>query len=154
HPLRGALHRHGGLRSGADFRTPEFEMTAAQRTTITASVLLTACMLGSALLLRRVDQMRTGATLQDVLYISSPTLLKRASLGYEGLLADIYWTRAVQYFGNRHHNFAQSYNLLAPLLEITTTLDPHLLVAYQFGASFLAPKPPHGAGQSDRAIQL
>ena len=65
-------------------------MTAAQRTTITASVLLTACMLGSALLLRRVDQMRTGATLQDVLYISSPKLLKRVSLGYEGLLADIY----------------------------------------------------------------
>jgi tetratricopeptide (TPR) repeat protein len=60
----------------------------------------------------------------------------------------------VQYFGNRHHNDAQNYNLLAPLLEITTTLDPHLLVAYQFGASFLAPKPPNGAGQSDRAVQL
>ncbi len=89
-----------------------------------------------------------------MLYINSPTVLKRVSLGYDGLLADIYWTRAVQYFGNRHHNRAQSYNLLAPLLEITTTLDPHLLVAYQFGASFLAPKPPHGAGQSDRAIQL
>ena len=81
-------------------------------------------------------------------------MLKRASLGYDGLLADIYWTRAVQYFGGRHHNNARSYNLLFPLLEITTHLDPQLVVAYQFGASFLAPPPPNGAGQPERAIQL
>jgi hypothetical protein len=63
----------------------------------------------------------SAATLEEVLYLSSPKVLKRASLGYDGLLADIYWTRAVQYFGFRHHNFASdSYNLLAPLLEITT----------------------------------
>ena len=29
------------------------------------------------------------------------------SLGYDGLLADIYWTRAVQYFGGKHHDGAQ-----------------------------------------------
>ena len=60
----------------------------------------------------------------------------------------------MQYFGNRHHNAAGSYDLLAPLLEITTHLDPHLVVAYQFGASFLAPRPPQGAGEPERAIQL
>jgi tetratricopeptide (TPR) repeat protein len=37
---------------------------------------------------------------------------------------------------------------------MTTQLDPHLIVAYQFGASFLAPKPPFGAGEPERAIQL
>ena len=64
--------------------------------------------------------------------------MKRLSLGYDGLLADIYWTRAVQYFGTRHQQQrAQLQSLLAPLLEITTTLDPQLLVAYQFGANFL-----------------
>ena len=109
---------------------------------------------GSALLLHRIDQLRPQATLEDVLYISSPKLLKRASLGYDGLLADIYWTRAVQYFGFRHHNGADGYKLLAPLLEITTQLDPHLTVAYEFGASFLAPPPPSGAGEPERAIQL
>jgi len=88
------------------------------------------------------------------LFVTSPKVLKRASLGYDGLLADIYWTRVVQYFGFRHHNHAQSYDLLAPLLEITTHLDPHLVVAYEFGASFLAPAPPDGAGQPERAIQL
>jgi tetratricopeptide (TPR) repeat protein len=76
------------------------------------------------------------------------------SLGYDGLLADIYWTRAVQYFGNKHHEGADQYNLLAPLLKITTTLDPRLLVAYQYGGNFLAPKPPNGAGMPQAAIDL
>ena len=47
-----------------------------------------------------------------------------------------------------------TYDLLAPLLEITTALDPHLTVAYEFGANFLAPKPPNGAGQPQRAVEL
>ena len=125
-----------------------------RRTTIIATACLLICMAGSVLVLRRVDQIRPQATLEEVLYISSPKILKHASLGYDGLLADIYWTRAVQYFGSRHHAGARSYNLLAPLLEITTYLDPQLIFAYQFGASFLAPAPPAGAGQPERAIQL
>jgi tetratricopeptide (TPR) repeat protein len=111
-------------------------------------------MSASVLLLRQVDRMRSGATLQEVLYISSPQALKRLSLGYDGLLADIYWTRAVQYFGNKHFAGSQHYDLLAPLLEITTALDPHLTVAYEFGANFLAPQPPNGAGLPQRAIEL
>ena len=47
-----------------------------------------------------------------------------------------------------------NYDLLAPLLEITTTLDPQLLVAYEYGANFLASKPPNGAGMPERAIAL
>ena len=43
---------------------------------------------------------------------------------------------------------------MAPLLEITTALDPQLLVAYEYGANFLAPKPPNGAGMPERAIAL
>jgi len=112
------------------------------------------CMTSTVLLLRRLDQLRSGGTVEEVLYISSPSVLKRISLGYGGLLADVYWTRAVQYFGGKHHNGAQHYALLAPLLEITTRLDPQLLVAYEYGANFLAPKPPDGAGMPRRAIAL
>src|ERR1700736_4414422 len=117
-------------------------MKASRQVTVVFSLLLLGCMASSALLLRRLDQMRTGATLEEVLYISSPKALKRMSLGYEGLLADVYWTRAVQYFGSKHHDGAHDFKLLAPLLEITTTLDPQLLVAYEYGANFLAPQPP------------
>lgn len=129
-------------------------MKQRRQTTWIAACVLIVSLAASAALLHRIDQLRPQATLKEVLFISSPTVLKRASLGYNGLLADIYWTRAVQYFGSRHHDAAQSYDLLAPLLEITTHLDPQLTVAYQFGASFLAPRPPQGAGEPDRAIQL
>jgi tetratricopeptide (TPR) repeat protein len=60
----------------------------------------------------------------------------------------------VQYFGHRHVLRGRSFNELAPLLEITTSLDPQLLPAYQFGANFLAPRPPNGAGQPERAVRL
>ena len=129
-------------------------MTARQRTTTIAAVCFAVSLAASVLLLRRIDQIRPQATLEDALYINSPTMVKRASLGFNGLMACLYWTRTVQYFGHRHFDSAHTYNELAPLLEITTALDPHLLPAYQFGASFLAPRPPGGAGQPDRAIHL
>jgi tetratricopeptide (TPR) repeat protein len=128
--------------------------TSRRRVTLVASLLLGLCLLSSGLLLGRLDQLRAGATLEEVLYISSPQVLKRLSLGYDGLLADIYWTRAVQYFGGKHHADAHDYALLAPLLEITTALDPHLTVAYEFGSNFLAPQPPGGAGMPQAAIEL
>lgn len=129
-------------------------MKQRRRTSWIAAALLAGSLAASMATLHHLDQMRPQGTLEDVLYITSPTVLKRASLGYDGLLADIYWTRTVQYFGAHHRGGGQSYALLAPLLEITTHLDPHLLVAYQFGASFLAPEPPQGAGVPERAIQL
>jgi hypothetical protein len=129
-------------------------MKASRRVTLGFSLLLVVCMATSVLLLRGLDKVRRNATLEEVLYISSPKALKKLSLGYDGLLADIYWTRAVQYFGSKHHEGARRYDLLAPLLEITTVLDPHLLVAYEYGANFLAPAPPSGGGMPERAIQL
>ena len=129
-------------------------MRASRKITAIASMLLMLSLWGSIFVLRKLDQVRTGATLEEVLYISSPKALQRMSLGYNGLLADVYWTRAVQYFGGKHHVGAHQYKLLAPLLEITTTLDPRLLVAYQYGGSFLAPKPPGGAGMPQAAIDL
>jgi tetratricopeptide (TPR) repeat protein len=129
-------------------------MKQRRKVSIVAGACLVIFMAASAVMLHRIDELRPQAALEEVLYLSSPKVLKRASLGYDGLLADIYWTRAVQYFGGRHHAVAKSYNLLYPLLDITTHLDPQLVAAYQFGASFLAPAPPEGAGQPERAIQL
>jgi tetratricopeptide (TPR) repeat protein len=129
-------------------------MKPRQKTTAIASACLVLSLAASSFLLHRIDQLRPQSAADEVLFLSSPRVIKHASLGYDGLMACIYWTRAVQYFGYRHHYFATSYNQLAPLLEITTHLDPHLMVAYEFGTSFLAPKPPHGAGEPERAIEL
>lgn len=127
---------------------------SSRRVRTAAAVLLFCGMAASVLLLRQMDQVRTGATLQEVLYVPSPKLLKRLSLGYDGLLADVYWTRAVQYYGGMHHNGGGTYALLAPLLNITTQLDPHLIPAYEFGGTFLSAKPPQGAGMPQKAAEL
>ena len=94
---------------------------------------------------------REGA---DVLFLPSGKFLRQLSLGYEGLLADIYWTRVVQYFGGKRLEHSTEFKLLGPLLQITTDLDPHLLIAYRFGSIFLAEKPPRGAGQPLEALAL
>ncbi|MGC2474264.1 MAG: tetratricopeptide repeat protein [Candidatus Sulfotelmatobacter sp.] len=129
-------------------------MSSRQRTTVFAAAVLVLSMASSVLLLHHIDEIRPREIVDDTLYIASPKLVERASLGFNGLMACIYWTRAVQYFGHRHFLRERSYNELAPLLEITTSLDPQLLPAYQFGANFLAPAPPNGAGQPERAIRL
>src|SRR5215475_11334627 len=128
-------------------------MNASRKTTIIASVLLIALFAGSVFSRHRVDELRgKEATLEEVLYLPSGKVLKRLSLGYSGLLANIYWTRAVQYFGARHIKHSQRYDLLYPLLDITTDLDPNLIVAYENGAVFLSQKTPEGAGQPDKAV--
>lgn len=129
-------------------------MTRPCVVTAIASIVLLFNVGMSAWLLHTIDESRSGATLQEVLYVDSPKLLKRLSLGYDGLLADIYWTRAVQYFGEKHRIGGRSYDLLWPLLNITTQLDPHLIPAYEFGETFLVAKPPNGAGIPEKAIEL
>src|SRR5438067_11441379 len=98
-------------------------MKPSLRTTVTASVLLLIFLVGVVVSLNRVDQERQHATLKEVLYISSPKVVKRLSLGYTGLMADIYWTRSVQYFGGQHYAGAEEYKLLPAILDITTDLD-------------------------------
>jgi hypothetical protein len=91
---------------------------------------------------------------QQELVLRSGRLLKNLSLGYEPLLADIYWTRVVQYYGRRAHKVGATYESLWPLLDITTTLDPQLMIAYRFGAVFLSEEPPAGPGRADQAVDL
>ncbi len=129
-------------------------MNSSRQTARIAAFVLILSLAGSLVALHAIDGIRQGATLQESLYIRSAAALRRMSLGYTGLLADVYWTRAVQYFGSRYHEKAQDFSLLAPLLEITTELDPRLLPAYELGANFLAPKPPNGAGRPDEALTL
>ena len=120
-------------------------MNSRTKTSV-AGLLIFSCLCLSVLTLRKIEDLREHTILKEALYIPSAKVVKALSLGYTGLMADLYWTRVVQYFGGKHHQHAEEYKLLAPLLEITTTLDPHLLVAYEYGAIFLAQRPPEGAG--------
>lgn len=91
---------------------------------------------------------------RDEVLLRSGRLVQVLSLEYGTFLADVYWTRVVQYFGSKHHREDTNLELLWPLLDLTTTLDPHLLVAYRFGCVFLAEPPPRGAGQPELAVKF
>ena len=88
---------------------------------------------------------RFPQTFEETLYLNSGEALKRASLGFEGLTADIYWIRTLLYFGEKfeQQRGANQYfdvsklDLLEPLLNITVELDPKYITAYRFGAIFL-----------------
>ncbi|MFN8059708.1 MAG: hypothetical protein U0Q12_11165 [Vicinamibacterales bacterium] len=91
----------------------------------------------------------------DVLYVTSGPLLDRLALSFDPLVADLYWIRAVQHFGGtRRSHGPKRYELLYPLLDLTTSLDPRYSIAYRFGSVFLAEPPPGGPGRPDLAIAL
>ena len=91
-----------------------------------------------------------------VMWLQSATTVKRASLGFDALVADIYWMRAVVYFGRQSmsEDPDKNYDLLYPFLDFVTSLDPRFNVAYRFGAIFLSEAVPTGPGRPDLAIAL
>jgi hypothetical protein len=116
-------------------------------------------LLGGVIGLQAVHERRGGipaAETPDMLYVRSPEAMKRLALSYQSLLADVYWIRAVQHYGGTRlsNDPKASYDLLYPLLDLTTSLDPRFNVAYLFGSLFLAGPPPGGPGRPDLAIAL
>jgi hypothetical protein len=108
---------------------------------------------------------------EDSLYIQSGPMLRRLTVAYNALAADVYWIRAIQYYGDGKRALASvawvpepppmiaaatsdTYKLLYPLLDLTTSLDPRFNIAYRFGAVFLAEPYPSGPGRPDLAVTL
>lgn len=93
---------------------------------------------------------------ERLLYLRSGRTADRLMLSFDALAADVYWIRSIQHYGRdlKNRNQARRFELVAPLLDLTTTLDPHFLIAYRFGAVFLALEPPNGPGRADLAIAL
>lgn len=102
---------------------------------------------------RRYARVASDARL---LYLQSPAVAGRLALEYDALAADIYWIRAVVHYGGDRLGGTGPgrYELLAPLLDLTTSLDPLFRIAYRFGAIFLAEPPPGGPGRVDLAERL
>jgi len=106
---------------------------------------------------------------EETLYLTQRAT-SRIVFTHRSLAADLYWIRAIQYFGSRaqHARAAGlstlppaalsdspiSFDLLYPLLDIVTTLDPRFNIAYRFGGIFLSEPYPHGPGRPDDAIAL
>ena len=115
-------------------------------------------LLGAALSLQAYREARhpLPQVSSDILYFRGGAAVSRAALGFDAILADVYWIRAIQHFGGTRHaqKADKSYRLLYPLLDLATTLDPHFNIAYRFGAIFLSEPYPAGPGRTDQAITL
>ena len=121
---------------------------------IAAAIALLAVAIGIQVVRdRRYPESSEG--LDPFLYVQSGPMVTRIALSYTAMTADLDWIRAVQHYGGDHlSNRAKKYDLLYPLLDRATTLDPRFTVAYRFGAIFLAEPYPGGAGRPDLAIAL
>ncbi len=96
------------------------------------------------------------AVAERLLYLQSGNAVRRIAGPFDTVLADVYWIRTIQHYGRDRLGMTpgRRYQLLYPLLDATTSLDPYFSVAYRFGAFFLADAYPSGAGRPDQAIAL
>jgi hypothetical protein len=101
-------------------------------------------------------KLQRPATTPGVHWIQSPGLMRRLAVGFNAIWADIYWIRAVQYYGDTKLRVDEKkqFDQLYPLLDITTSLDPHFNIAYRFGSILLSEGYPNGPGNTDQAIAL
>lgn len=91
-----------------------------------------------------------------LVYLRSGPIARRAALSFRAVTADAYWIRTIQHYGRdrKSTRMRGRFELLFPLLDVTTSLDPHFNVAYRLGAVFLAEPPPSGPGRVDQAVSL
>jgi tetratricopeptide (TPR) repeat protein len=102
----------------------------------------------AALLIRHIETVRPPEdpnAIDESLYLDGKTA-RRISFGFNGLAADWYWMRSLQYVGRKvlNHNDVSIDNLgllnlklLAPLLDTATTLDPQFIDPYEYAAIVL-----------------
>ncbi|HUK32713.1 MAG TPA: hypothetical protein VLV86_02315, partial [Vicinamibacterales bacterium] len=148
------------------------QMTSGSRGPIGAAlVAVVLCGAVSVQLQAVRDRIPLTTSDAETLYLTDRAV-GRSVFTYRPLAADLYWIRAIQYFGGRARIARAraadpldpppsislvpplSFDQLYPLLDVTTTLDPKFNIAYRFGAIFLAARYPEGPGRPDLAVQL
>ncbi len=118
---------------------------------------LVGIVLAAAVLHAREESHPLPPSTERLLYLRSGRTADRLFLAFDAVAADVYWIRSIQHYGRDRRLPAGTpgkFELLQPLLDLTTTLDPRFNLAYRFGAIFLAIEPPDGPGRSDQAIAL
>jgi len=112
-------------------------------------IIILAGLLAAASLSRWLDSHRAplnADAADESLYLNGKTA-RRMSLAFNGLAADWYWMRSLQYVGKKIINLPENVELdnlgqlnlktLAPLLDTATSLDPQFLDPYEYAAVVL-----------------
>jgi tetratricopeptide (TPR) repeat protein len=149
-------------------------VTSRSPSALVATVALAGVLLAAAVQLQAARERAYPPVdvTEDSLALTSASAVRRLTVAYNTLFADVYWIRAIQYYGGTRQRIdavgarqamvaeppaslaADAFPLLFPLLDITTTLDPRFNIAYRFGSVFLAEPYPRGADRPDLAIAL
>src|SRR5688500_13812617 len=100
-----------------------------------------AGVIGVSRLIEAQRSVAIPATTEEQLYLKGATV-KRVSLAFNGLAADWYWMRSLQYVGRKVLTNGQglqldnlgalNLKLLPSLLDTATTLDPQFLEPYEY----------------------
>jgi tetratricopeptide (TPR) repeat protein len=104
----------------------------------------------AVVLVRVIDGRQTSGQKQladESLYVN-PATAKRLSLAFNGLAADWYWMRSLQYVGGKIVAFEDTHtegfglsdldlHLLGSLLRLSTALDSQFIAPYEYGALVL-----------------
>jgi hypothetical protein len=133
-------------------------VTSPRRAPTAAVVLVVAGLAGAiGLQVARERRYPSVASPIDELYFTSGDAVGRLALSFKSVLADVYWIRAIQYFAAtrlQDQPPPRGEDLLYPLLDVTTTLDPAFNIAYRFGAIFLSEGRAKGLGRPELAVKL
>lgn len=123
------------------------------KTDILLTLVLIVCLSGTVVLSHGLSQNHrdvANSSGEEQLYLNGRRA-RRMSLAFNGLAADWYWMRSLQYVGRKVVKYEDEHGgqfdlinlstldlrLLPSLLDVTTTLDPQFLPAYQYGAVIL-----------------
>lgn len=126
------------------------EARGARRRSTAVLALVLVAGLGSAAALNRWLELRKppadAAVEAENLYVTG-NAARRMSLSFNGLVADWYWMRSLQYVGRKVIQAGDKFRfsnlgdldlrLLYPLLDTATTLDPQFIPVYEYGAVVL-----------------
>lgn len=131
-------------------------MSARLRNLAAAAGVLSLIAGSSSVLGARDARAPLTQSLDRALYVRSGRVARAFALSWKALAADMYWLRTIQHFGGDRISRRpdRPFELLEPLLDLTTTLDPDFVAAYRFGAIFLSEPRPGGPGRPDQAIAL
>lgn len=76
------------------------------------------------------------AQIRDEAFVADPQSARLASLGFDAVVGDLHWMRAVQIVGSREGAVGRS-SLIGALVDVVTTLDPWVSHPYRFAAIWM-----------------
>ena len=98
---------------------------------------------------RHLTKIKPSRPYRDSLYLPRGEYVKFLSLGYDMVVADILWLRAIQAFGG-HYLGDRNYEGIINLFDVITDLNPYFIDAYLFGNTVIGEE----AGQKEKGLVL